>query len=72
MVSKQILFKLFIFFLLFFFSGQKSGHSARSNRHLNVSVLLRLHSELSSIDFLKVAKLNFGPSNSYWWLCTNK
>lgn len=54
-------FKLLI--LLFFSAGERGVHSARSNRCLNVSVLLRMHSELSSTSSLEVAKLNFGPSN---------
>lgn len=47
----------------FFSAGEKDVHSVRSNRCLNVSVLLRMHSELSSTGSLKVTKLNFGLSN---------
>lgn len=51
----------------FFFSSaaQKDACSAKSNRHFSVFVLLRMHSELSTRGFLKVAKFNFSPSNSY-------
>lgn len=47
----------------FFSAGEKDVHSVRSNRCLNVSVLLMMHSELSSTGSLKVTKLNFGLSN---------
>lgn len=47
----------------FFSAGEKDVHSVRSNRCLNVSVLLGMHSELSSTGSLKVTKLNCGLSN---------
>lgn len=53
------------FFFSSFSAAQKDACSAKSNRHLTVFVLLKMHSELSTRGFLKVAKFNFSPSNSY-------
>lgn len=49
----------------FFFSSSAAQKDACSAKSSSVFVLLRMHSELSTRGFLKVAKFNFSPSNSY-------